>query len=454
MSALPAERRNQMRSWRLWLFFVLSLALLLVLAAACGDDEEEGTPGAASPTPGAASPTPAAGALSGKLEVFSWWTTGGEGAGLQALFDLYPEKCPGDVEIVNATVAGGAGFNAREVLTTRMLGGDPPGSFQVHMGHELTDTWVTTGNMEPLDAVYEEEGWSDIFPEGVVDIVSYQGKPYSVPVNIHRANVLWYNKSVLEDNNIEPPTTFDEFFAAADTLKAAGITPLALGDVEVWTSMHLMETVLLGSLGADGYNGLWTGETDWSGAEVTAALETFKRVLSYVNSDHSSLTWDQANDLVISGDAAMTIMGDWVDADYKAKEFTDFGYMPTPGTEGMYDALSDTFGLPKDAPNPDAVTCWLRLVGSKEGQEAFNPLKGSVCARTDCDPSLFDPYLQSAIKDWKSDTIVPSLAHGAAAAQGWVAEILDAVTAFVADQDVDTFQSRLADACAEADVCS
>lgn len=431
-----------MRSWRLWLLFVLSLSLLLALAAGCKEEKEEATPRG---TPGA---------LSGKLEIFSWWTTGGEAAGLEALYKLYPDKCPGDVEIVNATVAGGAGFNARQVLTTRMLGGDPPGSFQVHMGHELTDTWVTTGNMEPLDALYEEEGWNDVLPKGVLDIVSYQGKPYSVPVNIHRANVLWYNKKVFEDNNLKPPTTFDEFFQVADTLKAAGITPLALGDNGIWASAQVMETVLLGTLGADGYNGLWTGDTDWAGPEVTKALETFKRMLSYVNSDHSSLTWDQANALVISGDAAMTIMGDWIEGDYKAKNFTDFGYVPTPGTKGIYDALSDTFGLPKGAPNPDAVMCWLRLVGSKEGQEAFNPLKGSICARADCDTSLFDAYLQSAIADWKTDTIVPSLAHGAAASQGWVAEITDALTAFVTDPNVATFQSRLADACNEAQVCS
>src|SRR3990172_4615461 len=430
-----------MRSLRFWLLLALSLTLLLGLAAACKEEKKEGV-------------TPTPGGLTGKLEIFSWWTTGGEAAGLQALYDLYPDVCPGDVEIVNATVAGGAGFNAREVLTTRMLGGDPPGSFQVHMGHELTDTWVTSNNMEPLDALYDEENWSDIFPQGVLDIVSYQGKPYSVPVNIHRANVLWYNTKVFEDNNLEPPTTFDEFFAVADALKAKDITPLALGDVEVWTAVQVMETTLLGSLGAEGYNGLWTGETDWSGPEVTAALETLKKMLSYVNSDHSSLSWDQANDLVISGDPAMTIMGDWADGDYKAKNFTDFGWIPTPGTSGNYDALSDTFGLPKGAPNPDAVRCWLRVVGSNEGQEAFNPLKGSVCARTDCDPSLFDSYLQSAIEDWKSDTIVPSLAHGAAASQGWVTEIVDAATAFVTDKDVGAFQGRLADACAAAEGCS
>jgi glucose/mannose transport system substrate-binding protein len=307
--------------------------------------------------------------------------------------------------------------------------------------------------MEPLDGLFQTQGWAEVFPKGVLDIVSYQGKPYSVPVNIHRANVLWYNKAVFAANNLTPPTNFNEFFQVADALKAKGITPLALGDNGIWASVHLMETVLLGSLGPNDYNGLWTGTTDWKSAKVTTALDTFSRMLSYVNTDHSSLSWDQANDLVIKGTAAMTVMGDWIEADYKAKKFQDFGWLPTPGSSGSYQALSDTFGLPKNAPNPEAVECWLKVVGSKEGQEAFNTLKGSICARKDCDPAKFDAYLQSAMKDWEKDQIVPSLAHGAAASQGWVEEINDAATLFITDRDVKSFQSRLAQACIDANVC-
>jgi len=434
-----------------WIAAVIALVAITAFGFACGDDDDDAdTP---SPTGGGSATETAPGGLTGDLEVFSWWTTGGEDAGKQALFDLYPSVCPGDVEIIDATVAGGAGFNAREVLTTRMLGGDPPGTFQVHMGHELTDTWVTTGYMEPLGDLFDEEGWNDIFPQGVLDIVSYEGEPYSVPVNIHRANVLWYNTAVFEENNLEPPTTFEEFFDVAETLDGAGITPLALGDNGIWASAQVLETVLIGTLGAEGYNGLWTGETDWSGADVTQAIENFKQMLSYTNSDHTSLTWDQANQLVIDGDAAMTIMGDWLEGDNKAKDFTDYGWIPAPGNAGIFDALSDTFGLPQDAPNPDAVRCFLKLAGSVEGQEAFNPLKGSICARTDCDKTLFDEYLQSAIDDWSADTIVPSLAHGAAASQGWVEEFNDAVTVFVTDGNVSDLQGRLADACVSADVC-
>jgi glucose/mannose transport system substrate-binding protein len=55
----------------------------------------------------------------GELEIFSWWTAGGEAEGLNAMYEVFSAKNP-DVEIINATVAGGAGSNAKAVLATRM----------------------------------------------------------------------------------------------------------------------------------------------------------------------------------------------------------------------------------------------------------------------------------------------------------------------------------------------
>src|SRR5262249_44677467 len=143
-----------------------------------------------------------------KLEIFSWWTTGGEAAGLLKLFEIAKKEQPG-LEIINATVAGGAGQNAKAVLKTRMLGGDPPDSFQVHMGRELTDTWVVTGFMEPLDDLFKQAGWEKTFPRGVLDLLQHDGHYYSVPANIHRANVLWYNRKVFQAAGVQAPRTVD-----------------------------------------------------------------------------------------------------------------------------------------------------------------------------------------------------------------------------------------------------
>jgi len=378
----------------------------------------------------------------GAIEIFSWWTAGGEAEGLQALFDIYNRLYP-DVEIINATVAGGAGAHAKAVLKTRMLGGDPPDTFQVHAGKELIDTWVKTGFMEPLTDLFESEGWVDVMPHGILDIVSYEGDYWSVPVNIHRANVLWYNKQIFADNGLNPPQTFDEFFEIADKLQEQGIIPLTMGTKDGWEAAHVFETVLIAKLGAEGYSGLWTGETKWSDPGVTEALETFKKMVTYVNPDHAAFTWDEAYEYIIDGKGAMGIMGDWVAGYFFSKEYTDFGWIPVPETGGIFDALSDSFGLPKGCKNRDNVINFLKVLGSKEGQEAFNLKKGSIPARTDINKDLFDDYQKSVMEDWEKDVIVPSVMHGAAAAEGWVTEFKDVIALFVARPDIEVTQKAL-----------
>src|ERR1700738_5075266 len=94
---------------------ILCMALLLALGPAC----------------------PAPAAENKQLEVFSWWTSGGEAVALDALFKVYKQKNP-DVEVSNAAITGGGGSAARPVLQTRLAAGNPPDTWQTHSGPELT----------------------------------------------------------------------------------------------------------------------------------------------------------------------------------------------------------------------------------------------------------------------------------------------------------------------------
>src|SRR5208337_1374017 len=92
---------------------------------------------------------------------------------------------------------------------------------------------------------------------------------------------------------------------------------------------------------------------------------------------------------------------------------------------------------------------WLKVCGSQAGQAAFNPLKGSIPARTDVDPSLFNPYLQSAMKDWTTEPIVPSVVHGAAAKEKWATVYKDILNTFATKGDVAAAQKALDQAASE-----
>ena len=387
----------------------------------------------------------------GQLVVASWWTAGGEAEGLEGLFSIYRKKYP-DVEIVNATIAGGAGFVFRPVLKTRLIAGDPPDTFQLHAGLEV-EGYDPERYLEPVDDIFAEMGLEAVFPPDLLTMLKYKGHYWGVPVNIHRSNILWYDKSIFAEAGLNPPTTWDEFWAVCEALKAKGVVPLVMGTAGGWEAPHVFEDVLAGTCGAEKYKGLWTGAVAWTDPCVTQALENFKKMLTYVNTDHPALSWDGAGHYLIDNKGAMMIMGDWTNGWFMAMGYEDYGWAPPPGTQGIFVALSDSFALPKEAPNKENAIAWLKVCGSKEGQEAFNPKKGSICARTDCDPALFNPYLKSCMEDWAKDAIVPSVIHGAAAIESWVTDFKDAITLFVTTGDVAATQAALQQACVNAGVC-
>ena len=368
---------------------------------------------------------------SGDLEIFSWWA-GDEGPALQALIDIYNKKYP-KVNVINATVTGGSGVNAKAVLKTRMLGGEPPDSFQVHAGQELIGTWVKADRMEDLTPFFKKQGLMNVFPKGLLKNIGTDKGIWSVPVNIHRSNVMWYIPSNLEKWGVKVPATWDEFYEIAPKLKAQGIVPLALG--ENWTVNHLWESVTLSVLGRENWENLWAGKLAFDSPVAMNAWIEFTKVLEFTNADASTLSWQQATDMVVDGRAAFNIMGDWA-AGYmsttkKLAPKTGFGWAPSPGTNGMFMFLADSFGLPKGAKNRENALAWLALLGSREGSDVFNPLKGSISARNDSDLKKYNAYGQSAAADFKKDNIVGSMVHGVTANEGFMNDFASIMEVFL-----------------------
>jgi ABC-type glycerol-3-phosphate transport system substrate-binding protein len=380
---------------------------------------------------------------SGELEVFSWWTGGGEAAGLTKVIALWKKQNP-SIKFVNSAVAGGAGSNAMAVLAQRLAANDPPDSFQGHAGAELQD-YIKAGDLEPINSLYQQAGFRKAMPKQLINQITYKGKLYSVPVNIHRANVLWYNPKVLRDAGISgAPKTWAQFIAALKKADDAGVIPLVVG--EQWTNVHLFETILLSTVGTRTYNALWKGGASWSSPGVKTAVNRYAQVLEYTNSDAASLTWQEATKLLVDGKAAFNVMGDWANGyftELKKKPKVDYGWAPVPGTAGTYEWLSDSFTLPKGAPNRAAAIKWLTLVGSKKAQDAFNPVKGSIPARQDANPRLYNTYLKSALRDWKTNKLAGSLWHGVVAGNAWKAAINTSLGQFLQSKNTTRFQQGL-----------
>ena len=434
-------RRQSMRKTTLLSAVAFTTAALTLTACATGDANT----GSSSSSSSTSSQATKAGGAGGDVGVFTWWAAGSEKKGLDALEALFKEKYPND-NFINLAVAGGAGSNAKAKLASDLANNQPPSPFQGHAGAELTD-YIAKGQIEPVNDVIEGLGGSAVFPKDLLDRLTVKGNIYSVPSNIHRANVVWANPAVLKKAGITGNAKdMKSWISDLQKLKSSGVnTPLTIGGT--WTQVQLLETVLLSDLGADKYAGLFDGKTAWDSAEVKTAAADFKTLLTFTNTASDGDDWPAATDMVIDGKAAYNVMGDWAVAEFAdkgKKDGTDYTYFPVPGTEGVFDFLADSFTLPKGTKNPEGTKDWLRLIGSAEGQKAFNLAKGSIPARTDVPASDFPPYQQSAMSDFKSNTIVSSIAHGAAVNLAWSTDISTAVSKFHSSRDDATLVKDLA----------
>jgi glucose/mannose transport system substrate-binding protein len=381
---------------------------------------------------------------SSHLEIFSWWTADGEKEGLDTIFEFYTRYNPG-IEIINATVTGGAGINAKAALKTRMVQENPPDSFQVHAGSELIDTWVKAKYLKPISDLWTAENWYEVYPDELIKMVSYQGEVYSVPLNIHRSNLLWYNKKIFDSLQLSPPQNLIDFVEVAHVLKNAGITPLALGSKYKWPISHLFESILA-SHGADFYRDLISGSLSWKDQRVKDSLAILDTILTYTSKDHGNLSWDEACRLVLNGQAAMTVMGTWSLGYFRANggiPEKDFSAIPFFNTEDIFIMVIDSFGLPRSVPHPQNATEWLKIIGSREVQLKASLQLGSIPARNDLVLDEFDPISKQNKIDFYSSSRLPSIVHGSAIVNAFVSALNDELAIFINTHDIEETTSRL-----------
>jgi glucose/mannose transport system substrate-binding protein len=345
------------------------------------------------------------------LEIFSWWSASGEEEALDALLGVFHDTEPA-IGVINA--ADKNSRNARDTLKARLNAGDPPDSFQAISGVDLMH-WVDLGKMEPITDLADQHGWSNAFITPVTELLSRDGQLYAVPINIERDNNLYYNVELLNRYGVAPPRSLAEFYTACETLQAQSVTPLAIPAQDWVLALVAFETLMPALNGGEFYLDFMRGKVDPKGPELRAFFEELAKVLRCSNvTDPDNDTWESAAEQLYRGDAGMLVMGDWakgyLERERKKdmngpqrpgwKPGVDFDVVPGLGSDGYYTFNSAVFGLPVGAQHPQAAKAFLATVGSQVAQEAFNPVKGSVPARSDVDLGHFDEMAKNSVADF------------------------------------------------------
>ena len=365
-------------------------------------------------------------------EVLHYWTSGGEARSVAVLQEEFAAR--GGVW-TDMPVAGGGGDAAMTALRARVLSGNAPTAVQLK-GPAIQE-WYQEGVLADISAVAEAEGWADLLPASIAQHMQCEGTWCAAPVNVHRVDWIWANAEILSANDIEMPTTWDEFNAAAEQLMAAGIIPLAHGG-QAWQDATVFETVVLGIGGPEFYQ---QALVDLDPAALTsdtmvAVFDQMRTLRGFVDPNFSGRDWNLATAMVMNGEAAFQIMGDWAKGEFMAAGLepgVDFLCASTPGDGYLYNV--DSFAMfavdGEDAQAGQALLA--ELVMGSNFQEVFNLNKGSIPARTDVPLDAFDSCALTSAADMagtsERGSLLPSYAHGMALYGAQAGAITDVVTA-------------------------
>ncbi|MEJ2758463.1 MAG: extracellular solute-binding protein [Anaerolineales bacterium] len=380
------------------IYIMLILILVAVFAlSACGSPAEEP---AANENQGM--DTPADDVTAEEPVTVTWWhiSTAEEHKALwQKLADEYMAAHPNvNIEI---TVLENEAFKTK--LTTVMQSGDPPDIFQ-SWGGGVMNEYANAGLLKDITADLDADGgaWRDTFAPGALGVYSYKDKNYGVPWDMGMIG-FWYNKALFAEAGIDaPPTTWTEFIGDVEKLKAADITPIALGEGDKWPGMHMWAYLVTRLGGKDNFEGalLRTGSfTDAPFVEAGVMLQDLVALEPFQDGFLGATYGDEATAMG-NGNAAMELMGQWAPAVEKDNSADkegigdDLGWFPFPMVEGGAGDPNDAvgggngFAIGKDA-SPEAID-FVKYLSRPESQVqlaeigvAIPVVKGGEAGMTD-----------------------------------------------------------------------
>jgi glucose/mannose transport system substrate-binding protein len=330
------------------------------------------------------------------------------------------------------------------------------------LGQNIID-WAHEGLLGNVDALAATEGWDAVLPQAVKDFTKVGGHYVSVPTNVHRTDVIWASKAAFDKIGAAYPTTWEELNALAPKFAAAGIMPLAHGG-QAWQEAYMFEAVALGVGGADFYRKALVDLDDATlrGPDMVAVFTELAALRGMVDANAAGRDWNLATAMVINGEAAMQIMGDWAKGEFTNAGKVpgdDYACIPVPKANGqpgfVYLVNSLSLFTQTDPEAAKAQEVLASAIMDPAVQIAFNKAKGAIPARNDVDMTQLDACAQSTAADFgvadAAGTAVPTFAGSHAANASVVGAATDAITGFFnSDMTPADGATALADAIAAA----
>jgi raffinose/stachyose/melibiose transport system substrate-binding protein len=295
-------------------------------------------------------------------------------------------------------------------LTTLLQQGDVPDLFQTWGGGGLRQQ-VEAGLVKDITA--DIASWKDTINPGALGMYAVDGKNYGVPFDLGLVG-FWYNTKSFTDAGISaPPATWADFLTTVQTLKAKGITPIALAGKDTWTGAFYWAYLAVRNCGQAGMDkAVTTG--DWSDPCFVKAGEQFQQLIDLKPFQEGFLAapWDGAGSgaaAMATYNGAMQLMGQWLPGTVNANSGgkramgEGLGWFPFPAVDGgagdPFDGLGggNGFAVGKDA--PAETVDFLHYLVSLDAAKQWGALNSGILPTTvGSESSVTDATMKSVLE--------------------------------------------------------
>lgn len=278
------------------------------------------------------------------------------------------------------------------------LTADAPDIAAWYAGNRMAP-FVTSNLFMDVSDVWAKEGWADTLKSAKASM-TIGGKQYGVPYTYYQWGI-YYRKDIFQANGIAVPKNWAELLAASAKLKAAGVTPFAIGTKALWPTGGWFDYMNLRVNGYEFHMDLTAGKVPYTDPKVKAVFDKWGELVKpgYFLENHAALDWQDAMPQLVQGKAAMYLMGNFIVAPLKQAGLTDanLGFFQFPeitaGIPMAEDAPTDTLHIPAKAKNVENAKKFLAFMGRADVQTTLNTTLGQLPVNNkSTKPS--DPFLE------------------------------------------------------------
>ena len=282
------------------------------------------------------------------------------------------------------------------------LSAEPPDLVTWYAGNRMAP-FVNAKLFEDVSDLWQKEGLNDKLKSAAASM-TIDGKKWGVPYTYYQWGI-YYRKDIFAKQGITEPKSWKELVAASAKLKAANITPFAIGTKQTWPTGGWFDYLDLRVNGYEFHMDLTAGKVPYTDKRVAAVFDHWDELVKpgYFLANHASYMWQEALPAFVKGEAAMYLMGNFAVAPMKEAGLTDaqIGFMVfptiTPGLARSEDAPTDTMHIPAKAKNKVDAKRFLAFLAKAETQAKMNGILGQLPVNKDAAVPA-DPFLKAGFE--------------------------------------------------------